>query len=121
MLTALEAVSINPSTLSCVFAGSTAPTITWYSGDVLIDSQATDDAFTEDPGKWEDNGVTSVLTINTELIADVTKVACKATFSDDAVTDPLETATNVHIRGNCDIVYTDFLRKSFYILRHDGH
>ena len=99
-MTALDDSYTNPSSLSCTFEGTAEPTIAWYSGDTIISSETTDDPYTEDAGTWENNTVTSVLSIDDTLTTGETAITCKVTFDGDAdVTDPLQTVTTVIKRG----------------------
>ena len=125
VLTALEESYTNPTELSCEFAGSNEPTITWWKvsqadGDDEATYKEIDptkgefEAFSLTPGTWEDRMITGKLNIDLVKLKDSTDVTCKLVFEDMEETGnqdnegnlitsddprPLETQTTIQKRG----------------------
>ena len=121
VLTALDEAYSNPTELSCEFAGSNEPTITWWKvsqgeGEEEATLKQIDPskdefaAFSLTPGTWQDKTVTDKLNIDLVKLKDTTVVTCKLVFTDMVETEnedvaddprPLETQTTINKRGLC--------------------
>ena len=95
VLTALEATTINPTTLSCQFEGSNQPTFVWSVGDAPITADAA--IYAIDDGAWTELAQTSTLTIF-NLETGIRTISCAISFNDIA-DYTLSTATEVIVRG----------------------
>ncbi|KAL5251233.1 hypothetical protein ACHWQZ_G016815 [Mnemiopsis leidyi] len=129
LLTALDEAYSNPTELSCEFAGSNEPTITWWKvsqgeGEEEATLKQIDPskdefaAFSLTPGTWQDKTVTDKLNIDLVKLKDTTVVTCKLVFTDMVETEnedvaddprPLETQTTINKReftSKTETVYT---------------
>ena len=71
-----------------------------------MDTDAAATPYSITPGNWDDNAMTSTLNIDKDRFTTVTTLTCKITFAQADVTDPLETSTTVHIRGEGVTLWT---------------
>ena len=102
-MTQFPTMEVNKQEITCTFEGTNDPTIKWYQGanSAEILTSDTNDAYTitDHASGFTDNADSSVLKIDLTKITDVTGITCRITFANSKVTDPIETSTNLHYRG----------------------
>ena len=99
VLTQWDPLTLNEDSLKCEFKGTNEPTFEWFTAVGEAVTTGADSPYGITPGSWLDNAITSTLTIDKTKYPEVKSITCKITFSEADVTDPLETTTAVHFRG----------------------